>query len=98
MGILMLTARDTVAERVCGLDTGADDYLIKPFAGEELLARIKALLRRSNPPDVAREILQYADLALDIATRQARRGERVIILSTTEYELLALFLPIPASC
>ena len=93
--ILMLTARDAVADRVAGLETGADDYLIKPFATEELLARIKALLRRSNPPDVAREILHYADLELDTATRQARRNGRVIDLSTTEYELLALFLRNP---
>jgi two-component system response regulator MprA len=93
--ILMLTARDAVADRVAGLETGADDYLVKPFATEELLARIKALLRRSNPPDVAREILHYADLELDTATRQARRNGRVIDLSTTEYELLALFLRNP---
>jgi two-component system response regulator MprA len=95
VSILMLTARDAVADRVAGLETGADDYLIKPFATEELLARIKALLRRSNPPDVAREILQYADLELDTATRQAMRGGRCITLSTTEYELLALFLRNP---
>ena len=93
--ILMLTARDAVADRVAGLETGADDYLVKPFATEELLARIKALLRRSNPSDVAREILHYADLELDTATRQARRNGRVIDLSTTEYELLALFLRNP---
>lgn len=95
LAILMLTARDTVMDRVTGLETGADDYLVKPFATEELLARIKALLRRSNPPDVARAILQYADLELDTATRQARRGGRVIELSTTEYELLAMFLRNP---
>lgn len=93
--ILMLTARDAVADRVVGLEIGADDYLVKPFATEELLARIKALLRRSNPPDVAREILHYADLELDTATRQARRNGRIIDLSTTEYELLALFLRNP---
>lgn len=95
LAILMLTAKDAVADRVLGLEIGADDYLVKPFATEELLARIKALLRRSNPPDVAREILQYADLELDTATRQARRGQRVIELSTTEYELLVLFLRNP---
>lgn len=95
VSILMLTARDTVADRVAGLETGADDYLIKPFATAELLARIKALLRRSNPADVARDILHYADLELDTATRQARRAGRVIALSTTEYELLALFLRNP---
>lgn len=93
--ILMLTARDAVQDRVTGLNIGADDYLVKPFVTEELLARVKALLRRSNSPDVVREILHYADLELNIATRQARRGERVIELSTTEYELLALFLRNP---
>jgi two-component system response regulator MprA len=95
VAILMLTARDTVMDRVTGLETGADDYLIKPFAAEELLARIKVLLRRSSPPEVAREILHYADLELDTATRQARRGEHLIELSTTEYELLAMFLRNP---
>jgi len=95
MPILMLTARDTVMDRVIGLETGGDDYLVKPFASEELLARIKVLLRRSHPPDVAREILHYADLELDTSTRQARRGERLIELSTTEYELLAMFLRNP---
>jgi len=93
--ILMLTARDAVADRVQGLEIGADDYLVKPFALAELLARIKALLRRRSPPDVRREILSYADLELDIASRQARRGSRVIQLSTTEYELLFLFLRNP---
>jgi two-component system, OmpR family, response regulator MprA len=95
VGILMLTARDAIADRVTGLETGADDYLVKPFASEELLARVKALLRRRNPPDVPREILHFADLELDMATRQARRGNRIIDLSTTEYELLALFLRNP---
>jgi len=91
----MLTARDAIADRVTGLETGADDYLVKPFASEELLARVKAVLRRRNPPDVPREILHFADLELDTATRQARRGNRLIDLSTTEYELLALFLRNP---
>jgi two-component system response regulator MprA len=95
VAVLMLTARGTVSDRVTGLETGADDYLVKPFALEELLARVKALLRRSQPPDVRREILRFADLELDTATRQARRGERLINLSTTEYELLALFLRNP---
>lgn len=95
IAILMLTARDTVADRVTGLETGADDYLIKPFALEELLARIKALLRRRHAPQINREILCFADLELDTATRQATRGDRTFDLSTTEYELLALFLRNP---
>jgi two-component system, OmpR family, response regulator MprA len=91
--ILMLTARDEVADRVAGLDSGADDYLVKPFALEELLARVRALLRRreADRPDV----LRYADLALDTASREAQRGERVIDLTTKEYELLALFMRHP---
>src|SRR5436305_5263755 len=92
IAVLMLTARDAVADRVAGLETGADDYLVKPFALEELLARVKALLRRHNPPDIVREVLRFEDLELDTATRQARRGNRAIELSTTEYELLAMFL------
>ncbi len=95
IAVLMLTARDAVADRVAGLETGADDYLVKPFALEELLARVKALLRRRNPPDVVREILHFEDLELDTATRQATRGNRLIDLSTTEYELLAMFLRNP---
>ncbi|MBE3557782.1 MAG: response regulator transcription factor [Ktedonobacteraceae bacterium] len=95
--ILMLTARDAIADRVKGLEAGADDYLVKPFALEELLARVKALLRRRYPldPQIRRELLRFVDLELDTATRQARRGERLIDLSTTEYELLALFLRNP---
>jgi two-component system response regulator MprA len=95
IALLMLTARDTVADRVTGLETGADDYLVKPFALEELLARIKALLRRRHPPQISREILCFADLELDTATRQAKRGDRTIDLSTREYELLVLFLRNP---
>ncbi len=95
VAVLMLTARDAVADRVAGLETGADDYLVKPFALEELLARVKALLRRRSPPDVSREVLCFEDLELDTATRQATRGKRTIELSTTEYELLALFLRNP---
>src|SRR6266567_1077228 len=95
VAILMLTARDTIADRVIGLETGADDYLVKPFALEELLARIKALLRRHPPSDISHTILRFADLELNTATRQARRSNRVIDLSTTEYELLALFLRNP---
>jgi len=95
VAVLMLTARDGVADRVAGLETGADDYLVKPFALEELLARIKALLRRRHPTDISREVLCFADLELDTATRQAKRSGRLIELSTTEYELLSLFLRNP---
>jgi two-component system, OmpR family, response regulator MprA len=95
IAVLMLTARDAVADRVAGLEIGADDYLVKPFALEELLARVKALLRRHNPSDIVREVLHFEDLELDMATRQARRGNRIIELSTTEFELLAMFLRNP---
>lgn len=91
--ILMLTARDEIADRVNGLEAGADDYLVKPFAPEELLARVKALLRRSQPE--RHEVLRYADVELDTGTRLAHRGVREIELSPTEYELLALFLRRP---
>ncbi len=90
--VLMLTARDEIEDRVQGLDSGADDYLVKPFATAELLARLRALLRRPAPTDEAPEILQYADLTLDMAARQARRSGRLIELSTTEYELLTLLM------
>jgi two-component system response regulator MprA len=89
----MLTARDTVADRVNGLEAGADDYLIKPFAPQELLARVKALLRRNQPE--RHEILRYADIELDTGTRVAYRGGHEIELSPTEYELLAAFLRRP---
>jgi len=91
--ILMLTARDTVADRVKGLETGADDYLVKPFAPEELVARVKALLRRSQ--EEQHEVLRYADVELDTGTRIAHRGAREIELSPTEYELLLLFMKRP---
>ena len=91
--ILMLTAKDSVADRVQGLDAGADDYLVKPFAFDELMARLRALLRRSAP--VQPETLKFADLALDTGTRQAFRGERAIELTAKEYELLELFLHHP---
>ncbi len=91
--ILMLTARDAVANRVEGLEVGADDYLVKPFAPEELLARVRALLRRSQAERY--EVLRYADVELDTGTRLAHRGAREIELSPTEYELLALFLRRP---
>ena len=95
MAVLMLTAHDTVADRVAGFETGTDDYLVKPFALEELLARVKALLRRRNPSDIAREMLVFEDLELDTATRQAKRGNRLIDLSTTEFELLSIFMRNP---
>ncbi|HLG60461.1 MAG TPA: response regulator transcription factor [Ktedonosporobacter sp.] len=91
--ILMLTARDTIADRVTGLEVGADDYLVKPFAPEELLARVKALLRRNQAE--RQEVLRYADVELDTGTRIAHRGGREIELSPTEYELLSLFLRRP---
>jgi len=90
--ILLLTAKDEVADRVEGLDSGADDYVVKPFALEELLARVRALLRRHEPPA---EILRYGDLVMDLGTRTAQRGERALVLSTTEFELLHYFLRHP---
>lgn len=88
--ILMLTARDDVADRVAGLDSGADDYLVKPFAFEELLARIRALLRRRAAQQSAP--LSYLDLCLDTKSMTAQRNGRKIDLTTTEYKLLELFL------
>ena len=85
--ILMLTARDAIEDRVEGLESGADDYLVKPFAPAELLARIHALLRRSGAAGEGRS-LSYADLVLDPTTRETRRGERQFELTPTEFELL----------
>jgi two-component system response regulator MprA len=90
--ILLLTARDGVDARVAGLDAGADDYLVKPFAVEELLARIRALLRRGHEPP---ETLAYADVLLDVGSRSARRGGRDLGLSPRETDLLELFLRNP---
>jgi two-component system response regulator MprA len=92
--ILMLTARDSVADRVEGLEAGADDYLPKPFALEELLARVRALLRRSRAP--GEEVpLTFADLSLDPVTYTVKRGDRVLELTRTEHQLLELFLENP---
>jgi two-component system response regulator MprA len=93
VAILMLTARDEVKDRVEGLETGADDYLVKPFNFEELLARVHALLRRRTAP--AGEILRFGDLEFDVDAREARRGDRRIDLTTTEYNLLLLFMRHP---
>jgi two-component system, OmpR family, response regulator MprA len=94
--ILVLTARDAVGDRVEGLDAGADDYLTKPFALQELLARLRALLRRVVPQDDAPdETLSFSDLSMDIATREVRRGERRIELTRTEFTLLEMFLRRP---
>jgi two-component system response regulator MprA len=90
--VLLLTARDAVRERVVGLDTGADDYLVKPFASEELLARVRALLRRGVKPG---EVLAFDDLALDVESRSARRGEHEISLSMREADVLELLLRNP---
>jgi two-component system response regulator MprA len=91
--ILMLTAKDTIQDRVQGLDAGADDYLVKPFNLDELLARLRALLRRTQPERVP--VLKFADLTLDTGSRQATRGNRLISLTAKEYELLELFLRHP---
>ena len=90
--ILLLTARDAVADRVNGLDAGADDYLVKPFATEELLARVRALLRRGITPD---ERLAFGDVVLEVETRTCRRGGREIALSAREAGLLELLLRNP---
>jgi len=92
--ILLLTARDAVGDRVEGLDAGADDYLPKPFALEELVARLRALLRRSVQSDLA-EVLRFADLSLDLGSMDARRGGRRFELTTTEAHLLELFMRNP---
>ncbi|HEY7295086.1 MAG TPA: response regulator transcription factor [Dehalococcoidia bacterium] len=92
--ILMLTARDEIDDRVRGLDEGADDYLVKPFALQELLARVRVLLRRAQANAEPRQY-KFEDLVLDTATREAIRGDRAIALSTKEYQLLSLFMRHP---
>lgn len=94
--ILVLTARDSVSERVAGLDAGADDYLPKPFALEELLARLRALLRRTGPEETTENaIMTFGDLTLDPATREVYRGKRAISLTRTEFALLEMLIANP---
>jgi len=93
--VLMLTARTQVEDRVEGLDAGADDYLTKPFALEELLARVRALLRRSGDDGASGDKLSFADLELDPGTREVTRGDERIELTRTEFSLLELFLRNP---
>ncbi|MER5997104.1 response regulator transcription factor [Nonomuraea sp. NPDC051941] len=96
--VLMLTARDAVGDRVSGLDAGADDYLVKPFELDELLARVRALLRRgalSSSPAEGADTLTYGDLRMDLATREVTRADRRLDLTRTEYLLMELFLAHP---
>jgi two-component system response regulator MprA len=93
--VLMLTARDAISDRVDGLDAGADDYLVKPFALEELLARLRALMRRADPSGGDSSVLRFEDLTLDPATREVKRGDRWVELTKTEFSLLELFLNHP---
>lgn len=96
--VLMLSARDQIEDKVAGLEAGADDYLVKPFAIQELLARVRARLRRREPEVAAQAapaILRFSDLVLDTGAREARRGERVIRLTAKEYDLLHLFMKHP---
>ena len=98
--VLMLTARDTVGDRVTGLDAGADDYLVKPFELDELFARIRALLRRSSYAASAGQategdVLSFADLRMDLGTREVTRGDRTVELTRTEFTLLEMFLAHP---
>ena len=94
MPILMLTARDAIEDRVEGLDGGADDYLVKPFAPAELLARIRSVLRRATD-DGGEKPLRYTDLVLDPTTRETRRGDRAFTLSPKEFDLLSYLLHHP---
>ncbi|GIK28299.1 MAG: response regulator transcription factor [Phototrophicaceae bacterium] len=92
--ILMLTAKDDVSDRVSALDTGADDYLVKPFSIDELMARVRALFRRATPTSRP-EVLRFADLTLDTGTHRAYRGDHAIDLTAKEYDLLELFMRNP---
>lgn len=91
--VLMLTAKETIEDRVAGLDAGADDYLVKPFAFDELMARVRALLRRAQPSKP--QVYRFADLELDTGTRQGQRAGRIFDLTAKEYELLELFMRHP---
>ena len=91
--ILMLTAKDSVSDRVKGLDSGADDYVVKPFAFEELIARVRALLRRSHTAEDT--VLRFADLTLNVSTREVTRGTHKIELTTKEFDLLHFFIRHP---
>ena len=94
--IMMLTAKDAIADRVQGLDAGADDYLVKPFAFDELLARVRALLRRAKPAaEGTGEILKVVDLVMDTGAREVRRGNRKLELTAKEFDLLELFMRHP---
>ncbi len=91
--VLMLTARDSVADKVKGLDSGADDYMVKPFSFDELIARVRALLRRTRPSEEM--VVHFADLTLNVTTREVTRGDRKIDLTTKEFDLLHFFLRHP---
>jgi two-component system response regulator MprA len=91
--ILVLTARGTVSDRIAGLDSGADDYMVKPFSIDELLARVRALLRRKSPPEET--ALQFADVTMDTRSHEVNRGDRLVHLTAKQYELLEFFLRHP---
>jgi two-component system response regulator MprA len=93
--VLMLTARGEVDDRVAGLDAGADDYLVKPFALKELLARIRALLRRGEDDEQQPRVLEFEDLRMDLSSHEVWRGERQLSLTRTEFLLLEMFLRHP---
>ena len=92
--VLFLTAKDSVSDRVTGLDLGGDDYLVKPFKLDELFARVRALIRRAHTNS---EVLTYADLWINLRTRKARRGQRWLYLSNTEFAILELFMRQPGT-